>query len=637
MADMANPKRIIDYYGTRKGVSMPGSAGVRPIGPTPARAFPLAPYQAPPVNAAPAPAAYRGKVIPSGPTIEMGGRSPVPAVRPPAGAPAAAPRSAVTLEPVAPSAPKQIGYRPAASTARVPGPGVEGMGDFAANQGAEVSRLSRGKLTGFRGVLNKGAGILKQGVKSLFSPVGLTIQGLSAVAGAQSDATAYDNLTFGVGTSAPGRFTPGEGQAFSTNAISYKDPYKPGFRQALGMTPRTGMPTIAKDQRPSPTGGASAASQLAPFAVAAPVPATRRSAPAPAPAAQTARGGSFRRAAPAVEPALRGNPADPPAGFGETQRAAGPRIVELTDAAGAMPTALANDLPVDQDGGYAFTGDRGGNVERMFYLRPRTAAEEVAAPPIYNQGEYAAAEKDTSPGSQGAWELEQERDAMINRPFPFKTEAAMLARRTQAETRANNLRTYLVNQQNADTSAAGTVSQNLERETLLPGKVLAQDSALETDAMGREKTAEEIKGMPLDREMKSTMSGYYLTLGANVEKKSNDDLALQKLLMQDQWKKDELEARNNSPLTKADAEMAAGLAEQAGLLPSEAATAVKAGYRKVQKGKNRWLRADIPQGLVNDAGQVYTPGAEAAPVRTGTRPNGEVWGEFADGSVRRIN
>ena len=637
MADMANPRKIIDYYGARNGVSVPGSAGLRPIGPTPARAFPLAPYQPP----APAPQApsFRGKVIPSGPTIEMGGRSPVPALRPSGAVTGVAERGFTmggssptyidaSARPAPSAAPKQIGYRPI----RVPGAGIEGMGDYAPNQGAEMSRLPKGKLPGFRGILSKGAGVLKQGVKSLFSPVGVVTGALSAVANAQSDATAYDNLLMGTGTSNtvlgasgatyPRRFgASGSGltpdQSVSTNAISY----------------RTRTPVVARDQ-------------IAPdFAVAsaAPAPVAGRTAARPSrnteAAFRTSQEGAYApRASFHGAATSYANPEnDPPAGFGEAPRAMRPKVIELTDAAGAMPTAVANQLPLDENGGYAFTGDRGDNVERMFYLRPRTAEEDAAAPAVYNQGVYPEAETGMSPGSQGAWELDQERDAMVNRPFPFKTEAAMQARRTLQETTANNLRNFQVNQQNADTSAAGTLSQNLERETLLPGKVLEQDSSLLTDEMGRQKTAEEIKGMPAERDLKTIMGGYYRTLGSSMEKKSNDDLALQKLLMQDQWKKDELEARNNSPLTKADAEYAAGLGAQVALPPSEAATAVKAGYRKVQKGKNRWFREDIPQGLVNDAGQVYTPGAEAAPVRTGTRPNGEVWGEFADGSVRRIN
>lgn len=219
-------------------------------------------------------------------------------------------------------------------------------------------------------------------------------------------------------------------------------------------------------------------------------------------------------------------------------------------------------------------------------------------------------------GSQEAWE-DAQAATPDGEPFFFKRRALALEQQKQAETEANNLRTYRVSQQNADTTEAGTVSQIAERDTLLPGKVLDQGSDLQTAASYRNSLRAAAAKTDLEAQFYPEMTradiAYKNALGEGVRSKSDADLTLEKQRMIEEGKLKALEARNNSPMVKADAAYAESLAASAGLLPSEAAQAVRGGYRKVQKAKNKWFGPDQQAGLVNDAGQLFDPAAAAIP------------------------
>jgi len=248
-------------------------------------------------------------------------------------------------------------------------------------------------------------------------------------------------------------------------------------------------------------------------------------------------GATRLRRAPATPQMFNGNPEDPPQGFGEEPKPLAPMISEQTDAAGVMPAATQAALPATggsrmygadgTNGGFGFTKNDDGIVERMFSLRQRTPAEDAAHPQEF-QPAFAPAPKDMSPGSQGAWEQEQAANALVNRPFGFKTAAALLAQRQQAEVEANNLRAHGVSQQNANTSLMNVASEVNTRDAELPGNLLKQQSDLLTANGLRGKTAADTTKINLENQfypttvgtenmLKGAQAGYYRAHAAQAD------------------------------------------------------------------------------------------------------------------------
>jgi len=359
-------------------------------------------------------------------------------------------------------------------------------------------------------------------------------------------------------------------------------------------------------------------------------------APAPTPqaVAPVAARPSLRRSAAAAP--LAGNPPDPPQDLTAQTPTFRPTITEQTDASGVVPADWqARQAPTGgpagysadgTNGGFGFTRNADGTVDRMFTLRQRTAAEDLASPREV-QAEAAPAVVDMSPGSQGAWEREQRNAALTEGVWSPRARAKIIQdQQALDETGANNLRTNRVSQQNADSLTSHYRTTDKRTEALLPGEQEIQGSALATARQSRlsqaQKDALELAGFPVEQAEKIARTGYYRKQGDAVAAKADNDVVLEKQRMIEEGKLKALEAKNNSPTLKADAAFAESLAPATGLLPSEAAAAVKGGYRKVQKAKSRWFGPDQKAGLVNDVGQLYDPAAPALPA--GYRASGKL-------------
>ena len=215
------------------GSRTPGTRGLR-VGPPSALQTPVNPRVGVPTVAGP----------PAGP----------PALRPVGGLPSTTGRVIDITPPKAP---------------RVPGAGIEGMGDFATGAANEIGAVGRGG--GLKGLVRAAGGAVGRAGRAAFSGPGLVVQGLAVPAGMQADATAGANLRHGIGTAdvqgasgntyprlfgASGTGLP-EGSSVSAGAVSFSDQYAP-LRSTLGLAPRTGVPVIGANQVYAPAGGAEA-------------------------------------------------------------------------------------------------------------------------------------------------------------------------------------------------------------------------------------------------------------------------------------------------------------------------------------------------------------------------------------------
>lgn len=217
-----------DFYGTKGGPAIPAGRGLRRIGPTPPRFYPLEAYQ-PPAIAAPGGAV---NVMPPGTVApQLPGSAPPPALRAPGGMTGVSERGFTmnggaytdtintTARPYTaptPSAPQgRIAYNPV----RVKGPGIEGMGDFAP-EGA-----SRAKVAGRFGFKSLARGV-GRALRVATGPVPMAVTGLSTVAGMHADATANSNgPVIGLRRGTPLFGAPGPGRSITTNVISNTDPF----------------------------------------------------------------------------------------------------------------------------------------------------------------------------------------------------------------------------------------------------------------------------------------------------------------------------------------------------------------------------------------------------------------------------
>ena len=228
-------------------------------------------------------------------------------------------------------------------------------------------------------------------------------------------------------------------------------------------------------------------------------------------------------------------------------------------------------------------------------------------------------------GTQEEWEDDQVAAKINSRPFGFKMAAAQLALRQQGETEENNLRTNAVSQQNADTLTGHYRTTDRRTTALLPGEVATQGAALRKsalDAKNQELVNEFYpEATQADIDAKKGLTGYYRQMGTAAEAKVGTDLTLEKQALVNEQRQRELEAKNNSPIVKADAALAEAVAPSVGLLASEVSTAMRAGYRTPQKEKKPRLFGLLrgqKAGMVNAQGEVYDPTAPAGYTPTGT-------------------
>ena len=230
-------------------------------------------------------------------------------------------------------------------------------------------------------------------------------------------------------------------------------------------------------------------------------------------------------------------------------------------------------------------------------------------------------------GSQDEWEDDQAASKINSRPFGFKMAAAQLALRQQGETEENNLRTNAVSRQNADTLQGHYRTTDRRTTALLPGEVEAQGASLRksaADAENQELVNEwypKVTQSGLDQS--EALQGYYRQTGNAAEAKVGTDLTLEKQALVNEQRQRELEAKNNSPIVKADAALAEAVAPTVGLLPSEVSAAMRTGYRTPQKEKKPRLFGLLrgqSAGMVNAQGEVYDPTAPAGYTPTGTFP-----------------
>lgn len=582
MADMASPRAIIDFYGTNGGPAIPKGNGLRPIGPVAAPAYPVAPYQAPVQQA------FGGKVLPSGPTIELGGRSPVPALRPPAGGVVS---TAPTVTPGVQQAPRQIGYTPAVERTMPNARGLKATTVFG-RSAAPIARPTVSAAANTASPFYRAGTAFAKATSSLKS--GVTGLGLRAALRGAGGGLITDLVL--------------PNKANAIDDVAAINAWRPP------ADPRNNQQAFRR-------------SQEGPYSVA---PTQKGKAAAP----------SARKYRPVVQPqrALPGNPPDPPQGFGETPSTSfRPMISEQTDAAGVLPASIASQVEIGGDnGGFGFTKNADGTVERMFSLRQRTAAEDVAAPRETNQGVYPAAAKDMSPGSQGAWEREQ-KYANLNGLMSAKDKALIMQTDdAQEETRANNLRSFSVSKQNADTTLMDKASEVVARDSELPIKLdkglLENQFYPQVTRASLRKSAADATGQELTNQFYPQVVTSELGLRGAATALTQAQAAkvpvetaalasnnvLEKQAMINAQKQLELEARNTAPINKADAEYAALTAGSTGLLPSEVAAGTKAGYRKVQKAKSKWFGPDQQAGLVNDKGELFNPGVPAGYKLIGT-------------------
>ncbi|OHD22877.1 MAG: hypothetical protein A2Y38_15870, partial [Spirochaetes bacterium GWB1_59_5] len=486
-----------DYYVPKGGPAFPAGNGLRPIGPIPARAFPVTPYQPPPpvIDITPQQQqqpAYRGRVLPSGPTIEVGGRSPVPALRPAAGLPQVSGVAPVTPGPaVERTMPNPRGLRaktafggaPKAAAPAAPTGGWYRAGTAAAKAKAAIGgALARG-----------GSGLGRTLLKSVL-PVGgavITDMVLPHEANALDDVAAIKN---------------------------WVDPWnnEAAFRAS--------------------TEGAYQTTPAAPAATATPV----------------APRSSLRKTAPAAVAApLAGNPPDPPQDLAPQAPAYRPMISEQTDAAGVLPASVAAGVEIGgANGGFGFTRNADGTVERMFSLRQRTAAEDLASPREV-QPEAAPTVIDMSPGSQGAWEQEQRNTALTEGIYSPRARAKIIQdQQTLDETGANNLRTNRVSQQNADSLTSHYRTSDRRTNALLEGEVLTQESGLATARQSRLSQAQkdrlELEGFPVDMSLKKEQTNFLRKNGEAVAAKTSSDTAVERLQMSLDQKNAALDAKGDA-------------------------------------------------------------------------------------------
>lgn len=257
-------------------------------------------------------------------------------------------------------------------------------------------------------------------------------------------------------------------------------------------------------------------------------------------------------------------------------------------------------------------------------------------------------------GSQEEWENDQTAAKINSRPFGFKTAAAQLALRQQGETEANNLRTFGVNQQNADTLTEHYQTQNRRSNALLPGEVATQGASLRKaalDAKNQELVNEFYPAATqADIEQKKGLTGYYRQVGNAAEAKSGNDTAVERLQMTIDQQKAALEAKSD------DAELKLLAANDPNFNAKYAASGgTLAGYKAAERRATElgavFKPAPFKSGVIgfrttNNAGW-YTPDGKAvsaadltsgnAVVATATDAKGQKWVKYADGRTAKAN
>jgi hypothetical protein len=235
-------------------------------------------------------------------------------------------------------------------------------------------------------------------------------------------------------------------------------------------------------------------------AAAATVPPIGRTNPAQATRAPQARRARPIAAAAGIQTAALREETPAPAGpvpmIGENTAIAGKPF----DAAAADITGQPGEFSQSFDGtngGFGLTRNADGTVDQMFTLRQRTPEEDKLLDQREalrtQQNPVAAIGKDMSPGSQGAWEREQEIAAMLNRPGGLKTAEVVRSIDADRETAANNLRKSGIDQQNADAQTRHYGTEDLKTTAMLPLDIAGKQSDLLTADAGRTRTAAEIK------------------------------------------------------------------------------------------------------------------------------------------------
>ena len=459
-----------------------------------------------------------------------------------------------TATPV-PRAPLQIGYN-APSAPRIPGAGIEGMGDFApAAQG-----VARGAGKGLLRTVGGAAMRVAAGPEALAAAV------LTPIADAQSAATANSNGPV-LGLSRGDRIFgmtggPRPGEAFSTNAISYNNPIT-GAPQAVTQSVNQSVPQMP--------GGAQAATGPTPVApwVAHPEDWSHPETPTPAAAA--------------------------PAGltFGGN--------VGYVGLGGEKKLHL-EDLGVDhsaQRTGYnglfngAVPGQPANSADLIDNIINRRDAGGMTG---QVQDDITKAQRvNAANGLGGGLQFKTAADFMNGNNMPASGQgAAFMLRHASA----------LAAQHNQQMMEASTIGQK-QQELGLKGKELDINAS---------RINAELPYYAAHANMANAQAKYYAARPEELESRYQTmrDIASQK----DATMQQKIAEAAQAPLNKADAEFYTTLAQQTGgaLPPSQIPAAVAQGFTTPVKPKTHWFSPNEPGGLTNAAGQRFTSAAPSGAV-----------------------